>query len=164
MKLRIFANIFVLVIGVGLAIYFDHRIETVSAGQAQNTHYLSESMEAVTQNLEAIFELKKAATIEDVQVLTVTAHTPSVDETDSDPMITASMEQVRPGCIPVSRDLFADGWVVTADMNHYILVVLKSVEFHEIREGSLLPVLNPEKKYQNEPQEKKISRKPLVLI
>lgn len=111
MKLRIFANIFVLVIGVGLALYLDQRIETVSAGQAQNTHYLLETMEAVTQNLEAIFHLKKATTVEDVQVLTVTAYTPSPDETDSDPYITASMVQVRPGCLAVSRDLFADGWV-----------------------------------------------------
>ena len=43
--------------------------------------------------------------------LTVTAYTPSTDECDMDPNITASMQKVRPGTVAVSRDLFNQGWV-----------------------------------------------------
>ena len=55
--------------------------------------------------------LKKASKLADVQTVTVTAYTPSKDECDNDPDITASMKQIRPGTIAVSRDLFKAGWV-----------------------------------------------------
>ncbi len=47
----------------------------------------------------------------DVLKVTVTAYTPTVDQTDEDPMIAASMRKVRPGTVAVSRDLFDQGWV-----------------------------------------------------
>ena len=40
-----------------------------------------------------------------------TAYTAYPTETDSDPLITASMTKVRPGIIAVSRDLFDQGYV-----------------------------------------------------
>lgn len=46
-----------------------------------------------------------------VQQVTVTAYTPSKNECDTDPHITASMQNVRAGTVAVSRDLFEKGWV-----------------------------------------------------
>ena len=61
-------------------------------------------------NREAIGSVKATLDISDVYSLIVTAYTPSIDETDEDPEITAAMIKVRPGIIAVSRDLFEDGW------------------------------------------------------
>lgn len=46
-----------------------------------------------------------------VKELTLTAYSPTVQECDSDPFVTASMKRVRPGIVAVSRDLFDQGWV-----------------------------------------------------
>jgi len=43
--------------------------------------------------------------------VTVTAYNPTASQTDSDPLIAASMRKVREGTIAVSRDLFDQGWV-----------------------------------------------------
>ena len=45
------------------------------------------------------------------KVLTVTAYSPRVGETDDTPFITANNARVRPGIVAVSRDLFNEGWV-----------------------------------------------------
>lgn len=65
-------------------------------------------LKAATAEIEAV---RKALHIQDVQKVTVTAYTPSVDECDNDPEITASMKHIRPGTVAVSRDLFKKGWV-----------------------------------------------------
>lgn len=44
------------------------------------------------------------------KVVTLTAYSPRVVETDNDPRVTASMQPVREGIVAVSRDLFYDGW------------------------------------------------------
>ena len=56
-------------------------------------------------NLEAIKNLQRK------QNVTVTAYSPSQQETDTTPFITASNKKVRHGIIAVSRDLFDKGWV-----------------------------------------------------
>ncbi len=43
--------------------------------------------------------------------VTVTAYNPEAGQTDSDPLIAASMRKVREGTVAVSRDLFDQGWV-----------------------------------------------------
>jgi len=43
--------------------------------------------------------------------LTITAYSPTREECDDDPNITASMEKVKEGGVAVSRDLFKKGWV-----------------------------------------------------
>lgn len=43
--------------------------------------------------------------------VTITAYTPTKEECDNDPLVTASMRKVRLGTVAVSRDLFAEGWV-----------------------------------------------------
>lgn len=43
--------------------------------------------------------------------VTVTAYNPVEEQTDSDPLIAASMRKVREGTVAVSRDLFDQGWV-----------------------------------------------------
>lgn len=44
------------------------------------------------------------------RMLTVTAYSPAVGQTDSTPFITASNRRVRDGIIAVSRDLYSKGW------------------------------------------------------
>lgn len=46
-----------------------------------------------------------------VKELDVTAYSAEREQTDEDPLITASMRRVRPGTVAVSRDLFQQGWV-----------------------------------------------------
>jgi len=41
---------------------------------------------------------------------TITAYTPTVEECDSDPFITACMKPVKEGTVAVSEDLFKAGW------------------------------------------------------
>ncbi|MBC17722.1 conserved protein of unknown function [Pseudodesulfovibrio profundus] len=55
--------------------------------------------------------LQKAVSSPPVKTVTVTAYNPTTDQTDSDPLIAASMRKVRLGTIAVSRDLFDQGWV-----------------------------------------------------
>lgn len=45
------------------------------------------------------------------QVLTITAYNAEAAQTDSTPFITASNSRVRPGIVAVSQDLFRKGWV-----------------------------------------------------
>jgi len=45
------------------------------------------------------------------QVLTITAYNAEAAQTDSTPFITASNSRVRPGIVAVSQDLFRNGWV-----------------------------------------------------
>lgn len=59
---------------------------------------------------EALANLRTTMHAKDVETLVVTAYTPSPDETDSSPEITAAMTKVRPGTVAVSRDLFKKGW------------------------------------------------------
>lgn len=42
--------------------------------------------------------------------VTVTAYSPSVDETDSTPYETSSLKPVRPWIVAISRDLYNIGW------------------------------------------------------
>jgi len=55
--------------------------------------------------------LQKAVSAPPVRVVTVTAYNPTERQTDSDPLVAASMRRVRLGTIAVSRDLFDQGWV-----------------------------------------------------
>merc|ERR1711879_739749 len=48
--------------------------------------------------------LQKAVSSPPVKTVTVTAYNPTTDQTDSDPLIAASMRKVRLGTIAVSRD------------------------------------------------------------
>lgn len=61
--------------------------------------------------VEEVRLLQKAVSAPPVRVVTVTAYNPVEDQTDSDPLIAASMRKVRAGTIAVSRDLFDQGWV-----------------------------------------------------
>lgn len=58
-----------------------------------------------------IAKLQNEVDVRKVLTVTVTAYTPTPEECDDDPMITAFMTKVRPGIIAVSRDLFEEGWV-----------------------------------------------------
>jgi len=58
-----------------------------------------------TSNLERELENYKS-----VKDLTITAYSPTKNQTDSDPFITACMERVRAGGVAVSQDLFYKGW------------------------------------------------------
>ena len=51
------------------------------------------------------------ASLEEGQMLMVTAYNADAAQTDDTPNITANNNQVRPGIIAVSRDLFSQGWV-----------------------------------------------------
>ena len=70
-----------------------------------------QTAEARKQMVEEVRLLQKAVSAPPVRVVTVTAYNPSEDQTDSDPLIAASMRKVRSGTIAVSRDLFDQGWV-----------------------------------------------------
>lgn len=49
--------------------------------------------------------------LQEGQVLTVTAYSPTVDQCDDTPFITANNNRVRDGIVAVSPDLFSRGWV-----------------------------------------------------
>jgi 3D (Asp-Asp-Asp) domain-containing protein len=61
--------------------------------------------------VEEVRLLQEALSAPPVRVVTVTAYNPTTDQTDSDPLVAASMRKVRLGTIAVSRDLFDQGWV-----------------------------------------------------
>lgn len=66
--------------------------------------------EQLEKQREALANLRTTLHAKDVETLIVTAYTPSKEETDDTPMITAAMTKVRPGTVAVSRDLFERGW------------------------------------------------------
>lgn len=59
----------------------------------------------IVNNHRSIQELRRS------RVLTVTAYSPRIRETDDSPTITATNRPVRHGIVAVSRDLFKAGWV-----------------------------------------------------
>lgn len=67
--------------------------------------------EARKQMIEEARLLTKAVSSPNVLTVTVTAYNPVEEQTDSDPLIAASMRKVREGTVAVSRDLFDQGWV-----------------------------------------------------
>lgn len=56
-------------------------------------------------------KLRQAEERARMRMLTVTAYSADVAETDDTPYVTASNNRVRPGIVAVSRDLFRKGWV-----------------------------------------------------
>ncbi|QGY39732.1 hypothetical protein GM415_06235 [Pseudodesulfovibrio cashew] len=72
---------------------------------------VEQTAEARKRMVEEVRLLQKAVSAPPVRTVTVTAYNPAVDQTDSDPLIAASMRKVRQGTIAVSRDLFDQGWV-----------------------------------------------------
>ena len=76
----------------------------------QVVHELTEIFTELNLNRQAIGNIQATLQIKDVHDLIVTAYTPSLDETDDDPTITAAMLKVKPGMVAVSRDLFKQGW------------------------------------------------------
>ena len=73
-------------------------------------------------------EYEAAVDFKSVKSLTVTAYSPTKDQCDSDPHITASMLPVKEGTIAVSRDLFESGWVFGKT------VYIKGLGIFEIRD------------------------------
>lgn len=77
--------------------------------EVSNAHReVNEIKLVLNSNLDLV---KDALTLKDVRKLMITAYSPRVQETDSDPFITASMKPVKRNTIAVSRDLFNQGWV-----------------------------------------------------
>lgn len=72
---------------------------------------VEQTAEARKLMVEEVRLLQKAVSAPPVRVVTVTAYNPTEEQTDSDPLIAASMRKVRSGTIAVSRDLFDQGWV-----------------------------------------------------
>jgi 3D (Asp-Asp-Asp) domain-containing protein len=75
-----------------------------------------------------MLEYESVVDFESVKNLTVTAYSPTKDQCDSDPHITASMLPVKEGTIAVSRDLFESGWVFGKT------VYIKGLGIFEIRD------------------------------
>lgn len=88
---------------VGFGAYHGTRMETSEYYDAQIAALDEERQELSRQ----VAELRNMW----VKEVTVTAYSPTVEECDADPFITASMARVRPGIVAVSRDLFEEGWV-----------------------------------------------------
>lgn len=70
-----------------------------------------QTAEARKNMVEEVRLLQQALDTSPVKTVTVTAYNPTARQTDSDPLIAASMRKVRLGTIAVSRDLFNQGWV-----------------------------------------------------
>jgi len=77
-----------------------------------------EARERFLPRIEALDEerqdlARQVAELEKMRIkeVTVTAYSPTVNQCDSNPQVTASMVKVRPGIVAVSRDLFDQGWV-----------------------------------------------------
>ena len=75
--------------------------------EIENGKFKEENQKLKEEN-ERISKLLKEKRVKN---LTISAYTPSVNECDSDPHITSSMNRVRLGIVAVSRDLFKEGWV-----------------------------------------------------
>lgn len=82
-----------------------------SSARMDAAEYYVPRIEALNEERQNL--LRQMAELKDIKVteLTITAYSPTVEECDGDPFITASMRRVRPGIVAVSRDLFAQGWV-----------------------------------------------------
>lgn len=66
---------------------------------------------AVSGLTSTVDNLQRVGRIKATKRLVVTAYSPEIRQTDSDPWINAAVKRVRPGTIAVSRDLFQAGWV-----------------------------------------------------
>lgn len=82
---------------------------------SQRTRYLGSSLaenRALVQELYSLLQDKEhiIQSLSRGRMLTVTAYSPTVGQTDSTPFTTASNCRVRDGIVAVSRDLFSKGW------------------------------------------------------
>lgn len=82
--------------------------QKVIAAQKEKIEFFQKENIALKQQVKSLDSKLRESRVLSV---TVTAYSPRVQETDSDPFITASMQPVREGGIAVSRDLFYSGWV-----------------------------------------------------
>lgn len=82
--------------------------------------------------------------------VTVTHYSPSVDETDKDPYITAFLKRVKVGYIAVSRDLMLRGW--TPGRKVYIPGegIFIIADLMNKRKGNWIDMFVPTKKEANE--------------
>ena len=94
-----------IVIGFSLLLISSNNLIVRQKEEIQTLNKTNTTLEKHVEYLENA--LKESRIID----ATVTAYSPREDETDTDPLITASMQPVREGTVAVSRDLFYAGWV-----------------------------------------------------
>jgi len=102
-KILAIANVILLAFTISIHFKVNHNAETLNL--------LAQFPQYATQNAKDISSLTDMMEIRDITNATVTAYTPSKEECDNDPEITASMRKVKPGTVAVSHDLFKSGWV-----------------------------------------------------
>lgn len=115
---RFFTTLAIVLLAVGLV--WQHRSVNRLAAELADSQYRMESLELevakkhdmadlfyrfIVNNHKSIQELRRS------RLLTVTAYSPRIGETDDSPNYTATNRRVRHGIVAVSRDLFKAGWV-----------------------------------------------------
>ncbi len=89
----------------GLVLTFRDKHEHLVSSLIENASRISELQGLVEQKEHLLASMQQG------HVLTVTAYSPTVCQTNDSPFITANNQQVRQGIVAVSRDLFQRGWV-----------------------------------------------------
>ncbi|MFW5733761.1 MAG: 3D domain-containing protein [Oceanidesulfovibrio sp.] len=88
----------------GLAFSTDLRSRVLGSSLAENKALVHKLYSLLQDKEHMIQSLSRG------RMLTVTAYSPTVGQTDSTPFTTASNCRVRDGIVAVSRDLFSKGW------------------------------------------------------
>lgn len=96
----------VLVVSLSWTLHLKNREIAVLEEKLVDSEYVGEA-----RQFTASVPVTPGSTVREVQQVTVTAYNPAFDQTDGDPLMTASMRKVRVGTVAVSRDLFDQGWV-----------------------------------------------------
>lgn len=88
----------------GLAFSTGQRTRFLGSSLAENKELVHQLYSLLQDKEHMIQSLSRG------RMLTVTAYSPTVGQTDSTPFITASNSRVRDGIVAVSRDLYSKGW------------------------------------------------------
>ncbi len=88
-------------------------------------------------------QLKKYTTPSEV---TVYAYNPHINQCDSTPFITASMEKVKPGMVAVSHDLWEQGWTFGKKIYIKNIGVFRIADFMNTRHKTSIDIFMWQKK------------------
>ena len=93
-----------------LFIFYITKLELTNKMLTSNFIYMSSKLRETNKKLEIKLLIADIVTNYEYKKVTATCYSPSIDETDDTPFITASGDSVHTKHIAVARDLYKNGW------------------------------------------------------
>ena len=123
-------SICLVILSVVINLFFSintSKLEQTNKILINNINNTATQLRKITSDFETRLMIADIVTNCEYKKVTATCYSPSIDETDSTPFITASGDRVHTTYIAVSRDLYKNGWkfgsmVYIKELNQFFIV------------------------------------------